>query len=92
MVAVDAPVAIAVVVVGTAVIAVVVSSHTFVSIHSVVLVVVLMMLLTWALMMKNEDRDSVENMQITLSKSGQSLRRQWKFEYAKILKKMQKQV
>ena len=50
----DAPVAIAVVVVGTAVIAVVVSSHTFVSIHSVVLVVVLMMLLTWALMMENE--------------------------------------
>ena len=37
-----------------------------------------------------KDCNSVENMQITFSKSGQSLRRQWKFEYAKILKKCKK--
>jgi hypothetical protein len=34
-----------------------------------------------------KDCNSVENMQITFSKSGQSLWRQWNFEYAKILKK-----
>ena len=43
----------------------------------------------WRWWWRMKDCNSGENMQIT-SKSGQSLWRQWKFEYAKILKKCKK--